>query len=368
MLVDAMYVCSSPFQVLTAIILATENKEKADLYINGFFFNFEKYQEILQASGLFRRVSIIPYKVYEKYFNKRGRILPRLQAVTNYLFPSRVAKSILPKECFYRRIYSPNRDIICRYLQFYHFRHRFNAELLLYEEGNSAYMQETVLQENGIEKALRRILYGSKAVATGTLLLYSPELFFAIKKQCTFDVKKINVTPTAVRRVEIVFHSEKSVPAYSAVILDTHKSAIFNQNQKSEIESIYHTIIDNLCTEVWLKRHPRELDDSFGIDKIIDENLPFEVLCTTVAADTYLLISYISTALTMPKILFDQEPYILLLYNLVGSTVDIANTKKYFDTIKKIYRHPERILIPETNDELIECIQYLNADIHKRRQ
>lgn len=202
MLLDAMYVCSSPFQIMTAIILATENREKADIYINGFFKQFDTYKEKLIASGVFRGVFTIPYDVYVKYFNKNGRFAPRMQAFNNYLFPNRIAESFISKGCFYKKIYSANRDIICRYVQFYHFKKKIDSELILYEEGNSAYTRDSVLQENSLEKKLRKMLYGQKAVTPNKLLLYSPDLFFAIEKRSQFDVQKISVSDSGVESLK----------------------------------------------------------------------------------------------------------------------------------------------------------------------
>ena len=365
MLLDAMYVCSSPFQIMTAIILAKENGEKADIYINGFFNQYEKYKEMLIASGVFRGVFTVPYDVYVKYFNKNGRFAPRLQALNNYLFPNRIAESFISKGCFYKKIYSANRDIICRYVQFYHFKHKVSSELILFEEGNSVYTKNSVLQENPSEKMLRKMLYGKKAVAPSKLFLYSPNLFVALRKHSAFDVRSINVSDSTVESLKGIFDDIERIPCGSAIIIDTHKSAIFGKKEKREIEEMYNTIADKLNTIIYLKRHPREPEDSFNIGKLIDDNIPFELLCTEAFASTYILISYISTALATPKLMFDKEPYILLLYRLVKSTVDVSTVDNYYHELKMLYTNPEKIFIPKTEEELMRSICIINSKLSK---
>lgn len=81
------------------------------------------------------------------------------------------------------------------------------------------------------------------------------------------------------------------------------------------------------------------------------------------SADTYILISYISTALATPKLMFDKEPYILLLYRLVESTVDVSSVDNYYRELKKLYTNPERVFIPETEEELMRSICLINSEL-----
>lgn len=361
-----MYVCSSPFQIITAIILATENNETADIYINSSFKHVEKYVERLRSSEIFNNVSVIPYNLYVRYFNKSGRVASKAQSLANYMFPSRLAKCFISQDCFYRKIYSANRDILCRYVLFHHYKYNVNAELILYEEGNSAYLNDVVLREHPIEKILRCLLYGKKAITSNTLLLYSPELFYKIKKQSTFKVKEINVSALAVEKVRDVFCCIDSLPKNSAIIIDTHKSAIFDSAGKEKLEVIYRTIVDSMNTDVFLKRHPRECDTMFEREQLIDESIPFEVLCTDASADSFILISYLSTAVATPKLMFDKEPYVLLLYNLVDSNLETTHLRLYYDSLRKMYKYPQRVLIPKTMAELQENLQLLSLELSQR--
>ena len=361
MLLDAMYICSSPFQVLTAMILAAEHGEEADIYVNGFFSRFDRYVEILKSSGLFKTVRTVPYEIYAKYFNQSGRLTSRLQAVGNYLSPGRVSASFIPLDCSYRKIYTPNRDILGRYVQFAHFRRGIKTELILFEEGNSAYMDAAVLRENSVEKALRRLLYGKKAEGV-PLLLYSPELFFGMKNQYPNQVLSITVSEKTVERLRQIFGGAVGLPDNSAVIIDTHKSAIFDSDNKKKLEDYYLTIAETLRGGVFLKKHPREYEDAFEIGKTIDNDNPLEVLYLGESAGTLILISFLSTALATPKLMFGREPYILLLYKLVDSSVDDVRIEEYYDKLRELYSDPERIMIPETKEELMQDIDKINSE------
>lgn len=364
MLLDAMYVCSSPFQILTAVILASNNCEKADIYINRFFKQVDRYVERLRLLGVFRDVFVIPYDVYSAFFNKKGRLTPKLQAFHNYLFPNKIAESVIPSKCFYKKIYSPNRDIICRYLQFYHFKHNYNTELIIYEEGNSVYIRNDVIQENLVEKMLRKAIYGNY-IKNNTLLLYSPSLFQKMKQKTSFEIDKIAVPSNAIEIIKEVFNFQYAFNKGSAILIDTHKSAIFNKSEKNRLEMLYRTIIEALQTTVYLKKHPRETEISFVIDETIDDSVPFEVLCTDSNADNFVLVSYISTAVATPKLMFNKEPYVILLYKLVNSNLDISDLDNYYRAFKQLYCYPERICIPVTVEELMNYISVINSKFHQ---
>ena len=69
--------------------------------------------------------------------------------------------------------------------------------------------------------------------------------------------------------------------------------------------------------------------------------------------DEKLIISVHSTACLTPKILFDKEPYVILLYKLV-----IRHDWYYFGMMEKVikaftesYRDPAKVMIPETMEE-----------------
>ena len=82
--------------------------------------------------------------------------------------------------------------------------------------------------------------------------------------------------------------------------------------------------------------------------------------------DRSCLISVLSTAVISPKMLFDKEPMVLLLCNIdmKASNVDDRFVHIYKD-VQSMYRNPERFMIPESLEELEDCLRKI-ADYIKK--
>jgi len=76
------------------------------------------------------------------------------------------------------------------------------------------------------------------------------------------------------------------------------------------------------------------------------------------------LFTLLSTATIMPKLLLDQEPRIVLLYHLFKRLEgDDEDRDRFFQLTRETYRDPDRILIPETEEELDEIIRTIKEEL-----
>lgn len=338
--------------------MATENRERADIYITQSFNDSELYVDAIKKQNIFREVRFLSYKTFVKYFNRSGRFAAKAQAVRNYLSPRQVVESFIAKDTFYNKIYAANRDIIGRYVQFYHFQNKVNAEFIRFEEGNSTYIGDQ-LREKKPEKLLRRLLYGKKAVIPNTMYVYSPELFCRMRNDDGRFIKKIVISDNALETIKKVFNHSKMIPVNSAILIDTNK-IIFSSDEKERILKIFDTIKQNLDLELFYKPHPRDNRIDFDLNKTLSYQIPFEVTCLDSNMNSAVLISYLSTCVSSPKIIFDKEPFVLLLYKLVNSSLDTKPLDRFYDALRKTYVHADRILIPNDIHELMLSIDKIN--------
>jgi hypothetical protein len=72
--------------------------------------------------------------------------------------------------------------------------------------------------------------------------------------------------------------------------------------------------------------------------------------------DDRCLVSINSTALFNPKLLFDQEPYIIFVYKLVKLFYDWSLFEGTIKLFVEEYRDKEKIMIPESIEELREYL------------
>ena len=74
-----------------------------------------------------------------------------------------------------------------------------------------------------------------------------------------------------------------------------------------------------------------------------------------------IIISYSSTAIITPKILLDQEPYIVILKLLVDGESSYGDWVNDFNVnCKELYRDKNRFFIPRSFEELDETIRVLH--------
>jgi hypothetical protein len=80
---------------------------------------------------------------------------------------------------------------------------------------------------------------------------------------------------------------------------------------------------------------------------------PWEACLQATAVEDMTLIGIRSTALVTPKLLFDLEPRVILLWKLFAEQWPIpAVYQRFFNAVANTYRDPERFCIPGTWEEL----------------
>lgn len=112
-----------------------------------------------------------------------------------------------------------------------------------------------------------------------------------------------------------------------------------------------------------LKLHPRDHAQSYPPERLLQLDAVWEVLPCLQNVEDMLLISESSTALISPKLLFDQEPRVLVLEHLYpqrsDSTAAHQGRLHLFETVQAAYRDKSRFRIPKTFTELQEDLQDL---------
>lgn len=71
------------------------------------------------------------------------------------------------------------------------------------------------------------------------------------------------------------------------------------------------------------------------------------------------MMTFHSTACVSPKLLYDKEPYIIFAYPFVTKE-NIARYEEFYrfmDSFRKLYREPEKIMLPRNKEEFAECVR-----------
>ena len=66
------------------------------------------------------------------------------------------------------------------------------------------------------------------------------------------------------------------------------------------------------------------------------------------------IMSIFSTACIYPKILYDDEPRVILLYKLIGFDYTFFGEEmlSFVESVRELYRDKDRFFVPESWDEL----------------
>ena len=87
----------------------------------------------------------------------------------------------------------------------------------------------------------------------------------------------------------------------------------------------------------------------------------WEIECQNTITDNHVLVSFFSTASFTPKMLYGKEPYVILLYKMLG--VEFFNADELVSSLQLLYSNPEKVILVENFDELhavIEKLEFIN--------
>jgi len=112
------------------------------------------------------------------------------------------------------------------------------------------------------------------------------------------------------------------------------------------------------------KLHPSAETFDYKINKVQNQCIA-EVLPLCIDISEKVLITGASTSAITPKLLYDEEPIIIFTYYLLEpiarsffkDEATIKNTKSFLEGIKRLYRNPERVMIPKSLEELRTSIE-----------
>lgn len=113
-----------------------------------------------------------------------------------------------------------------------------------------------------------------------------------------------------------------------------------------------------------VKSHPRQKDSilrEIGFDIYERYTIPWEVLSFNQDMRNKTLLSIFSTACINPKLMFDEEPRVIMLYKLIGVDYSFFGKGliKFVEGVGELYRDKDKFFIPETWGEFEDyCIRY----------
>ncbi|MBR3149665.1 MAG: hypothetical protein IKF64_05790 [Eubacterium sp.] len=362
--------CTTPYQIMTAVNIKSTTNLDFDIYIVNQFPNSQGYADRLKKTGFFNDVILIDAYALRLEADRsismnsvNYKINSLYLYLKNCLSLEKTVKKYFNTDADYSRIYVSNNAMAGRFACIYSFKHKNNTEFIHYDDGNGSYFDlKTVYEIPLYDKICRSVIFGkSAAYIQFSKMLYFPELYYSLNGKSE-SIEKISISKDCDILSQIFPLNESQKISEPVIIADTYKSEEFDDDGIKIYDSLLSRCESVLGEEnVIYKKHPRDNDTSSK--KVLnDMGVPFEMLCYNEDFSDRILISSKSTAVFSPKLFFDQEPYIILLYKMLEKHIKTElDTDPYVEYVKSTYRNKEKILVPKNGNELNDILSKLKA-------
>lgn len=364
--VPSLYICTTPFQIMSSITLAQMKNEGADICIDPQFKNAEKYIENLSREKLFSAVynaenskMLLALRRGYKGFAEKTKLAADL------FFGKRIYCELVQGKKRYKTIYTSGNNEITRYLMNYVLKKGWNTEIVFFDDGEGSYDSNSVYGFGRKDRTFKsRILMKEIKERPYTYYLYSPEYYRYIHPNTEnkiYQLNKWNADRTTMATIERVFELAdiEQIPE-RFILLDTLRNEVFNEQDAEKYKNIINLIITAVgARNICVKKHPRDLETYDGDVRIYgNRSVPFECLIPQFGNDDKVIIALSSTAVFMPKILLEKEYHVILLYRLFQSNwVNEAQREMLYRALINDYHDKSRIMIPESEEELRACLK-----------
>jgi len=352
-------IASTPLQVLSACIIAEQYQEyNFDLYIIGNFSSYKEVQDKLNRCKLFNHIKSYELKEIRPLYNKTG-ISRSVGSLWSYINYRAVGKDIIVKGRNYQIVFYAA-AISAIELLFY-FQKQYKPRFVMYDDGVMTYRNVNhCLGNEGKVKYIKQIFEIVHGKIKPSLLLYMPELFSELNTD-KFSINKLNAMSISVINIakSIYDISDEDTIDENIIVLECKVDDYLKNEEIKEIEEIYSILDKSYGRNVIYKRHPRDKRELNKNRTYLEGQIPYEVYNMLQDMSEKTLIAWDSTATLTPKLFFDQEPNVILMYRIFNGKQEELNpeTHRLYSIFKKKYLKKGKFMIPDTINELIECIK-----------
>ena len=363
LMLDRCYVCTTPYQIIAAIAISCNERKHSDLLIVPQFLAADEYADRIRGFDLFSSVTVVDTSGIEAYKKRANKLTYGFGIVKNYIFLNSLVHQIIGEKN-YKEIYISSQANIGRLISLY-YRKR-GAEIVFFDDGEGSYDDNKIYEAQGIDRMIRAALFGKEAIRLGNRRqLYCPGLY----RKTFGDKDEVTPIPNWLYNKELLGimnkisgYSDEAKIREKFILLDTIPNESFDEEGQKKYEALFEICAEALTDKLLVKKHPRdnrEYKKNCAIYKY--PAIPFEIICANSDINSKVLISAGSSAVLMPKILFDSEPVVILLHHITGNRLgDADKREKMINHVKELYKDKSKFIVPETIDEFKEIIKKLN--------
>lgn len=366
-----LFVCGTTYQLLNAITICIQSDIKADILVYNPGLENSCNLDALRDLDIFQNI----YKFYSFYRaitdetvkDNRSFYANRLKKIINYTFAKKYFSDLPNRSEKYDKIYLGYADYFNKFI-YYYYKKKGDKSFILYEDGTYTYSCLSIKQSI-VKRIGEKILWGDDFYNECTDIWVRNIKELDLGKYTHIAVHEMD-KPTALLKYEdallAIFRASKSN------IKDiSRKFIFFDQNigirkiQDTQIElvNLLRTILPK---DVFIvKMHPSSKEIRYKDVDVFMDKVPFEILMALCDIENTVLISVFSTACFTPKLVYNIEPTVILLYSLAGLEEYDFFDNRYLNIINKVrrnYKDSGKICVPSKIDQLESILNRINGN------
>lgn len=353
---EACFACTTPYQIMGAISIVTSRSLEADLYLFGMFEGYEEVAGRLEKAGVFDHVYVVSPDEYKTPGRQR--------AFKQMLQAGSVARKFVPEKIAYRHYYASSRAHVKNILLHELLRRNKAMSIVIYDDGMGTYARDShVLNTTSRRRFAERLLGWDMYTADRlSFEVYEPELFEKPAGLTSCEVSRMP-KPFADERAAGIIKQVFGVTPQDAIdagviIFDPLRGVERERDEKLKvIDQCYDLVAESFGEDnVVIKPHPRSTKVTEAKGRLYQNAaVPMEALYAEMAdIRDRILITYASSAVYTPKLLWGEEPVVILLFRLTDG--EESEWSRQYTTFKSAYADQHRIMAPETMEEFRQIV------------
>ncbi|MCI8566633.1 MAG: hypothetical protein HFI39_10010 [Lachnospiraceae bacterium] len=360
---EACFVCTTPYQVIGAISIVNAYKIDADIYILGMFDAYREVAKMLRKYKIFLGI----YDIDSAKFRAQDKTVKAFSiASMQMLFAERTLAYFLPSQICYNKMYTSSRAHVKVLFQHVMQKRNPSMNIVLYDDGVGSYLKDShIFKVSHLRKRLEKLLRWKLFMPEKTsLLLYCPEL---AERPCEFEKCEWAVMPrikwdrdSREMLCRVFGVDQQKTITEKCILFDELRGVEKVADKKSELLDQCFLVLDEyMHGNIICKSHPRSLKETqTGITLYPNSSAPAEVLYAVMPdLEEKILVSYCSTALFTPKIMFGKEPAVIMLHRIIDGSSNTTGERLY-QKLHSIYNKKSRVIAPNNLEQLRN---YLNG-------
>lgn len=369
------FVAATPYQVFTCINirLHQHKNEQADIYLMRFAVDLAEIYHSLKQTNVFTNVYVL---------NTVGMKSSKWGVIKDFWFTERNVRRTFRSKC-YRLLYIT--QVGDRNNLFYNLLLRKNKEMKLYfyDEGLSVYVTGFYESSENMKMLFHLMRYRYVNDYIDCLKVYKPDML-QVRFQCAISqiphVQKNDAL--FLNMVNCAFNYKNSNDQYDDYryiyleqrfgrYLDTET---YRKDYRFDHIELLNIVAEQIGNEnILVKKHPITQDDIYeekGYSLAKNYKIPWEVILLNKDMHNKVLITVNSTAVLTPKMVFNEEPYVVILAKALknegkSDKVWTDEIQQMVNSVYQSYEHTEKFIVPSDFAELRECIKRINMKLEK---